>query len=95
MHLATRTELYARQDVRLSLWELPPDSAIGFHRHEVRYCVVPVTGGTLTVVDGDGNETLRDTTTGAPYVGPAGTAHDVQNRSSELITFLECEFLER
>ena len=53
--------------------------------------VVPITGGTFTVTDWDG--TMREMTqvAGSPYLGAAGTDHDVVNATDGRAVFVEIE----
>jgi beta-alanine degradation protein BauB len=78
--------------VRVTTWTFESaGDAIGQHRHEFDYVVVPVTGGTFTVIDPDGSERQMDQVAGSPYLGTAGTAHDVVNAASEEAVFVEIE----
>ena len=63
----------------------------GPHRHEFDYVVVPVTGGAFLVTESDGS--LREMTqvAGSPYLGVAGTAHDVANKAGQEAVFVEIE----
>ena len=71
-------------------WRLPPQSAIGHHRHQYDYVVVPVTDGELTVVSASGpaQSPIR---TGQSYFRKAGVEHDVQNQTAREIVFVEIE----
>ena len=75
---------------RVTRWRLPPGSAIGFHRHELDYVVVPVTGGELTLREADGTRAAA-LTAGEPYFRVAGVEHDVLNDTGEEIVFVEVE----
>jgi beta-alanine degradation protein BauB len=78
--------------VRVTTWTFEAaGDAIGQHRHEFDYVVVPVSGGTFTVIDLDGSERQMDQIAGAPYLGRAGTAHDVVNATEEEAVFVEIE----
>ena len=78
--------------VRVTTWTFEgPGAAIGRHRHEFDYVVVPVTGGTFTVVDLDGGEREMSQIAGEPYLGTAGTEHDVVSVSDGETTFVEIE----
>jgi beta-alanine degradation protein BauB len=78
--------------VRVTTWTFESaGDAIGRHRHEFDYVVVPVTGGTFTVIDPDGSERQMDQVAGSPYLGTAGTAHDVVNAASDEAVFVEIE----
>jgi beta-alanine degradation protein BauB len=78
--------------VRVTTWTFEAaGAATGRHRHEFDYVVVPVTGGTFTVTDVDG--TVREMTqvAGSPYLGAAGTDHDVVNAGERAAVFVEIE----
>jgi beta-alanine degradation protein BauB len=78
--------------LRVTTWTFEaPDDATGQHRHEFDYVVVPITGGTFTVTDRDG--TVREMTqvAGSPYLGAAGTDHDVVSATDGQAVFVEIE----
>jgi quercetin dioxygenase-like cupin family protein len=78
--------------VRVTTWTFEAaGEATGFHRHEFDYLVVPVTGGPFRVTDGEGSERLLDQVAGSPYLGTAGTAHDVVSTGDERAVFVEVE----
>ena len=76
--------------VRVTEWRLPVGSAIGHHRHEYDYVVVPVTGGVLTVVSAAGT-VQSPIQTGQSYFHKAGVEHDVRNETAREIVFIEIE----
>jgi quercetin dioxygenase-like cupin family protein len=78
--------------VRVTTWTFDAaGTATGRHRHEYDYIVVPVTGGTFKVTDPDGSEREMEQVAGSPYLGTAGTEHDVVNASGEAAVFVEIE----
>ena len=78
--------------VRVTTWTFEEaGAATGQHRHEFDYVVVPITGGTFTVTDFEGSVREMNQAAGSPYLGTAGTAHDVVNRSGEGAVFVEIE----
>jgi hypothetical protein len=78
--------------VRVTTWTFEgAGAATGHHRHEFDYVVVPVTGGTFTVTDIDGGVREMNQVAGAPYLGTAGTAHDVVNGADREAVFVEIE----
>lgn len=80
------------EHVRITTWTfLTEGAAIGRHRHEFDYVVVPITGGTFTVTDLDGSVHEMTQTAGSPYLGTAGTAHDVANATGQEAVFVEIE----
>jgi quercetin dioxygenase-like cupin family protein len=77
-------------EVRVTEWRLPVGSAIGHHRHEHDYVVVPVTDGVLTVVSAAGSiESAIQL--GQSYFRKAGVEHDVRNHTAREIVFVEIE----
>ena len=87
---ASGTLVIDNDEARVTRWRLPPGSAIGFHRHELDYVVVPVTGGELTLREADGTR-VAALTAGEPYFRAAGVEHDVLNETGEEIVFIEVE----
>ena len=65
----------------------------GYHVHEYDYVVVPMTTGTLRLVEPDGT---RDAglVAGKPYDRPRGVAHNVINAGGGEFVFIEVELLE-
>jgi quercetin dioxygenase-like cupin family protein len=78
--------------VRVTTWTFEgAGAATGRHRHEFDYVVVPVTDGTFTVTDIDGGVREMKQVAGSPYLGTAGTAHDVVNSADREAVFVEIE----
>ena len=79
--------------IRVTTWTFGAEGdAIGRHVHEYDYVVVPVTGGTFTVTEADGETTRRlEQRAGEAYLGKAGTEHDVANAGSAPASFVEIE----
>jgi beta-alanine degradation protein BauB len=78
--------------VRVTTWTFEDvGAATGHHRHEFDYVVVPVTGGTFNVIDVDGGVREMNQVPGSPYLGTAGTAHDVVNGGDREAVFVEIE----
>ncbi len=78
--------------VRVTTWTFDTaGAAIGHHRHEFDYVVVPITGGTFTVTDADGSVREMEQVAGSPYLGSAGTEHDVANATDRAAVFVEIE----
>ena len=63
----------------------------GPHRHEFDYVVVPVTGGSFQVTEADGSLREMAQVAGSPYLGQAGTTHDVANITGQEAVFVEIE----
>lgn len=77
-------------ELRITLWQLPPGSETGWHFHELAYVVVPVKGGALTVEDKAGSRAYP-MEAGKSYSRPAGVEHNVANDSADGIAFVEIE----
>ena len=78
--------------VRITTWTFDADGDnTGHHVHEYDYIVVPITGGTFTVTTPDGAARELTQHAGTPYLGTAGTEHDVVNSSGARATFVEIE----
>ena len=62
----------------------------GWHRHDHDYVIVPLSDGSLTLVEPEGDRD-SDLTTGVPYFREAGVEHDVVNANDHEFTFIEIE----
>jgi hypothetical protein len=92
MSLARHVVTADNEQVRVTTWKFSAaGEATGRHRHEFDYVVVPVTGGTFTVTDADGSVRTMDQVPGTPYLGTAGTDHDVVSANDEESVFVEIE----
>ena len=79
-------------DVRITTWTFPvAGDSTGQHRHEFDYVVVPITGGTFVVTSVDGSDREMTQVAASPYLGIAGTVHDVANASPHEAVFVEIE----
>ena len=79
-------------NVRVTTWTFgAAGAATGRHRHEFDYVVVPITGGRFEVVDTDGSVREMDQVAGSPYLGRAGTEHDVVSAAAQEAVFVEIE----
>ncbi len=76
--------------VRVTRWHFAPGAATGWHVHEFDYVIVPLTDGTLELVEPDGTSDSH-LTVGAPYFREAGVEHDVVNTNDHDFTFVEIE----
>ena len=88
---ATSTIFEDNDRVRITEWRFSPGEETGWHIHDQDYTVIPVTTGTLTIIDRDGVETLNDISMGVPYFRYSGAEHNVINRSSSDVAFIEIE----
>lgn len=79
--------------VRVTTWTFArPGDGTGRHRHEFDYVVVPVSGGAFAVIAPDGTRREMTQVAGAPYLGSAGTEHDVVSTGEGAAVFVEVEY---
>jgi len=71
-------------------WTLPPGGETGQHTHALDYVVVYLTEGVLTVL-ADGEEIEAPVSKEMTTSRPAGISHNVLNRSTASIVFIEIE----
>ena len=88
---ATSTIFEDNDRVRITEWRFPPGEETGWHIHDQDYTVIPIRTGTLTIIDRNGVETLNDISMGIPYFRYLGAEHNVINRSSSDVAFIEIE----
>jgi quercetin dioxygenase-like cupin family protein len=71
-------------------WTFAPGAETGQHVHALDYVVVPLTSGTLRLVEPAG---ARDAqlTAGVSYNRPAGVSHNVINVNAHEFRFIEIE----
>ena len=92
MSLARHTVAADTDRVRVTTWTFAAaGDATGRHRHEYDYVVVPVTGGRFRVTAADGSVHEMDQVAGSPYLGTAGTDHDVVSEADDEAVFVEIE----
>lgn len=76
--------------VTVTEWRFAPGAETEHHVHAHDYVVVPLTSGTLRLVDAAGSkDALLET--GVSYARPAGVAHNVINVNSFEFRFVEIE----
>jgi len=92
MSTAQATTAVDDERVRVTTWTFREDGeATGWHVHEYDYLVVPVTGGSFAVTAPDGGTRELIQEAGSPYLGRAGTEHDVVNAGGAAAVFVEIE----
>ncbi|MEA2420096.1 MAG: beta-alanine degradation protein BauB [Thermoleophilaceae bacterium] len=92
MSAAQATTAVDDERVRVTTWTFGADGDnTGWHVHEYDYVIVPVTGGTFAVTSADGETRELSQSAGSPYLGGAGTEHDVVNASGAPAVFVEIE----
>jgi beta-alanine degradation protein BauB len=76
--------------VKVTLWTFAPGAETGQHVHAYDYVVVPLTSGTLRLVEAAGTREAQ-LTAGASYKRPAGVSHNVINANAYEFRFIELE----
>jgi beta-alanine degradation protein BauB len=71
-------------------WTFAPGAETGQHVHGLDYVVVPLTSGTLRLVEPEGSRDVH-LTAGVSYSRPAGVNHNVININAHEFRFLEIE----
>ena len=71
-------------------WRFAPGAETGHHVHSHDYVVVPLTTGTLRLVEPAGTRDVA-LTAGSSYARPAGVAHNVINVNAFEFSFVEIE----
>ncbi len=87
---ATSTTQVDNDRVVVTEWRFAPGAETGHHVHAFDYVVVPLTTGTLRLIEPGG---VRDVQlqAGASYARPAGVAHNVINANDHEFRFVEIE----
>ena len=87
---ATSVVHVENERVIVTEWRFAPGAETGDHVHGHDYVVVPLTAGTLRLVEPSGvrNAELQ---VGASYARTAGVAHNVINASPHEFRFVEIE----
>lgn len=89
---ATGTVQLENEQFRVTRWTIQPGGVIPMHVHELEYVVVPVADCTLHVTNADGSEITAELVVGESYTRPAGSEHQVENRSVDVVVdFVEVE----
>src|SRR3546814_7970169 len=63
------------EQVKVTRWAFPPNGETGWHRHEMKYVVIPLTTGPLLLETPEG-ETTSQLTTGSPYYRSSGRSEE-------------------
>jgi len=71
-------------------WTFAPGAETGQHVHAFDYIVVPLTSGTLRLIEPAGSRDAQ-LTAGVSYNRPAGVSHNVINVNAHEFRFLEIE----
>ena len=87
---AKRTVQIDDERAIVSEWAFAPGAETGHHEHAYDYIVVPLTTGTLRLIEADGAREAH-LTAGVSYSRPAGVKHNVINANAHEFRFLEIE----
>jgi len=87
---ATPTVQVENERVIVTKWHFPPGAHTGNHVHAYDYVVVPLTSGTLRLVEPTGTRDV-ELTAGDSYARLTGVAHDVININDFEFSFVEIE----
>ena len=79
------------EHVRVTEWVFAPGAATGWHRHAYDYVITPVTSAPVGIVDADRGESRFEMIAGTSYFRAAGVEHDVINRGTGELRFVEVE----
>lgn len=80
------------EQVRVTRWTFAAGGdETGHHVHEYDYLVVPITGGSFTIVHDDATTSELVQHAGHPYRGTVGTSHNVVNSGRSPAVFVEIE----
>lgn len=82
------------ETVRVTEWQFAPGAETGHHRHGYDYVVVPLTAGTLRLVEPEGERTAT-LAPGIAYSRQAGVEHNVINAGDQYLAFVEVELKDR
>jgi beta-alanine degradation protein BauB len=79
--------------VLVTEWRFAPGAETGFHVHARDYVVVPMTTGSLRLVEPSGTREV-ELEAGVSYARLAGVAHNVVNVNTYEFAFIEIELKE-
>jgi quercetin dioxygenase-like cupin family protein len=87
---AVPTVQIENERVIVTEWTFAPGAETGQHVHMLDYVVVPLTSGTLRLVESEGSRDAQ-LTAGVSYSRLAGVNHNVINVNAHEFRFLEIE----
>ncbi|MBT3263530.1 MAG: cupin [Acidiferrobacteraceae bacterium] len=77
--------------VRVTRFDFTPGAQTGWHRHEYDYVITAITDLGMLLEEPGGNAREVDIPSGQAYQRKAGIEHNVINRGSENMSFIEVE----
>jgi quercetin dioxygenase-like cupin family protein len=87
---AISTVQIENERVIVTEWRFAPGAETGYHVHAHDYVIVPMTTGTLRLVEPSGTREV-ELKAGLSYARLAGVAHNVVNINSYEFSFIEIE----
>jgi len=87
---ATPSVQIDNERVTVTEWRFAPGAHTGHHVHALDYVVVPLTSGTLRLIEPTGTRDA-ELHAGVSYTRLAGVAHDVVNVNAFEFRFIEIE----
>ncbi|MBF95667.1 MAG: Beta-alanine degradation protein BauB [Alphaproteobacteria bacterium MarineAlpha9_Bin4] len=79
------------QQVRITKYIFQPDDETGMHKHEYDYVITPIIGGNILLIDAKENKNDAILIASESYFRRAGVEHNVINKSSKVLIFVEIE----
>ena len=79
------------QQVRITKYIFQPDDETGMHKHEYDYVITPIIGGNILLIDAKENKNEAILIASESYFRRAGVEHNVINKSSKVLIFVEIE----
>lgn len=79
------------EQVKVTRWDFSPGAETGWHIHEMKYIVVPLTEGILSAELPNGSTVENKLKIGASYARPAGVSHNIVNVNDKPYSFIEIE----
>ncbi|MDP6030308.1 MAG: cupin domain-containing protein [Arenicellales bacterium] len=89
--IATAVPLIDNNQVRVTRFDFTPGAQTGWHRHEYDYVITAITDLGMLLEEPGGDAREVDISAGQAYQRKAGIEHNVINRGSENMSFIEVE----
>ena len=89
--IATAVPLIDNDQVRVTRFDFTPGAQTGWHRHEYDYVITAITDLGMLLEEPGGDAREVDIPSGQAYQREAGVEHNVINRGSENMSFIEVE----
>ena len=89
-----RTPQFENEDVRVWKTVVTPHNPLAMHRHEHPRVIIPLAGGTMKIVEQDGQTTVHSWETGKAYwlpASPPNTMHSDVNAGDKPIEVMVVE----